>query len=165
MTPSERLMQRLGVDASKTAKQQPAQERQAAKPREEKPEQMQYKPEGSQRKPTLATPGVVYSNRPDNRPVQSQQSAQPTAQATARPSPLQSAQAQGRPADRLTARLAAPTPNQPSQGRPGPSAQRQQAQSGPAARLDARLASGGTEKIAAAMAQQKQRGPTPGRGM
>ncbi len=164
MTPSERLTQRLGVNAVNTAKQQPAPKRPAPSAGDTFRARLGVEKiaEPSGRASTV-DPG--RGSNPFITNVNTQALRDQTMGGAGRgPS---TAAAAGKPADRLTARLAQPAPSQPGQGRPAPSPQQrqQQAPSGPAARLDARLASGGTEKIAAAMAQQKQRGPTPGRGM
>ena len=168
MTPSERLTQRLGMNDGKTASRPPQErlpERTAATAfRERLGVKEPPKVEPAKVQEQAANRDAAIKRASDPRQV-NKGSPEITALTMGRAPDKTQQQAQGRPADRLTGRLATPTPSQPTQGRPAPSAQRQQAPSGPAARLDARLASGGTEKIAAAMAQQKQRGPTPGRGM
>ena len=173
MTPSERLTQRLGLNDGKTASR-PAPEKQAAPSVQDTfRARMDVKKEPAQ--PSQGSPvnvktaSSVFVTSVNSQALRDHTMGvgpRPTAAPQPAPRGPSAAEAAGRPADRLTARLATPTPSQPTQGRPAPSAQRQQSQgpSRPTERLNARLASGGTEKIAAAMAQQ-QRQPTPGRGM
>ncbi len=174
MTPSERLMQRLGANDGKTASR-PSQEKQAAPSAQDtlraRMDVKKEPPQPSQGAPVnvkaasnvFATSVNTQALRDHTMGVGARASGAPP-QAPRGPSAADPA---GRPADRLTARLATPQPSQPSQGRPAPNAQRQQAQgpARPTERLNARLAAGGTEKVAAAIKQQQQRGPTPGRGM